>query len=131
MKEALKLKIVSIFIALYLILFAITTILTKNLEFFFYIIIIGIFIGIPLLLILIKASVERRLNLGFQYRNIFIKTRNLKIPWNLNLYSDSCFIALPEYQVSINALSIKINPFSPSFFRSPFMCLIAFLKTRR
>jgi uncharacterized membrane protein YjdF len=46
MKEELKLKIVSIFTALYLIIFTIITVLTKNHEFLYYIIIIGIFIGI-------------------------------------------------------------------------------------
>lgn len=46
MKGELKLKIVSIFTALYLISFTIITLLYKNYEFLYYIIIIGIFIGI-------------------------------------------------------------------------------------
>ncbi len=46
MKEELKLKLVSIFTALYLIVFAVLTLISKNYEFLYYIIIIGIFIGI-------------------------------------------------------------------------------------
>ena len=46
MKEELKLKIVSIFTALYLIIFTLITVISKNYEFFYYILIICIFIGI-------------------------------------------------------------------------------------
>ena len=46
MKEELKLKIISIFTAVYLILFTIATLMYKNYEFLYYIIIIGIFIAI-------------------------------------------------------------------------------------
>ena len=46
MKEEFKLKIISIFTALYLVIFAITTFLDKNYEFLYYIIIMGIFIAI-------------------------------------------------------------------------------------
>jgi hypothetical protein len=46
MNEKLKLKIVSIFTALYLIIFTLITVISKNYEFFYYILIICIFIGI-------------------------------------------------------------------------------------